>query len=156
MAFSKISFSLVVSGFNFWGRSGKTYLAPGKIRRSEVSTSLCLIASIILPSWFTKITFDLLPISSHTNLISAISPISLVAEKTKIATRSSSGCLISTSLAAERCLRSSIQNIGGTAGFSYLFSVNCTRENPDFIFIKRRFTKPFLRSKSTSSSREGW
>ena len=126
-------------GFNFSGFGGKWYLAPGKIRRSEVSTSLCLSASIILPSLFTKITFVLLPISSHIKRISAMSPISFVVEKTKIATLSSAGCKTSISLAADKYLRSSMQNIGGTAGFSYLFSVNCTLEKPGLALIKRRF-----------------
>ena len=77
-------------------------------------------------------------------------------EKVKVITLSRAGWVMRISFPLKRCFRISIQNMGGFSGFSNLFSVNCTLALPDFILIKSRLTKPFLRNKKTSSSLEGW
>ena len=47
----------------------------------------------------------------------------LMQEKVKVAQRSISGWVTSTSRAPDKCLRSSIQNMGGSGGFSGFASV---------------------------------
>ena len=83
-------------------------------------------------------------------------PISFVASKSRNSARSSPSCLTFVSSAEVRCLRRSIQSIGGFAGFSGGNAVKCILG--EFApALRRSLCAPFLpRKTSTNSSREGW
>ena len=65
--------------------------------------------------------------SSATSRFSATSPISSVQEKVSATQRSSPACSMRTNRPPCRCLRSSMQNMGGFAGFSVAICVRWMR-----------------------------
>ena len=96
------------------------------------------------------------PISSATRRFCTGKPISSVLSKVKTARRSMGGWEISARRAPERCLRSSIQNMGGSGGFSGEAVVRCSRGAVGFATISS-FSRPALPLMSIMRlSRLGW
>ena len=73
---------------------------------------------MMTPSASARMRFDERPISSAMRLFFVSTPSSSRAVSSRTAMRSFSGWVTRSILAPTRCLRSSMQNIGGVSGFS--------------------------------------
>ena len=115
--------------FSFFCASGSSYLMLGSTkRRLLIVRSTRLMASIItLVSRFITIRLLYMPMISQTMLSPSMSPSSLIHSKSRNSTRSQPSCRTPTSLPPPSRLRSSMQNIGGCAGFSGVLTQKLTR-----------------------------
>ena len=96
------------------------------------------------------------PMASRIRRRVTLSPISLLASMTSSASRSMGGCFTSRILPPERYFRRSIQNMGGSAGFSLGRSVSCIR-GQEGLAVRTRRQLPFRpRMWRRTSSRVGW
>ena len=137
-------------------RGGALYSVAGSTSRTrEISSSTRRRLSMILPCSLTRMTLENRPMISATSVRTTESPSSLLARTEKRRMRSSPSCSIASSLPPLRCLRSSIQNIGGCAGFSGAVCVMWTREASAEAENSTRDAPPFVRKEITSVSREG-
>ena len=103
---------------------GRRYSIPGRICRSEdFSLSTRLMLSSIIPSQLIRIMLLYCAMISTASVSLTRLPISFVASKSRNSARSSPSCRTFVSRAAVRCLRSSMQNMGGLSGFSGGYSV---------------------------------
>ena len=107
-------------------------------RRADVEKSMGYRTARIFPSPSVKIRLLYLPMISAISLRSQEKPISSRPSKVRIATRSKPACRTPVSFAPCRCLRSSMQSIGGTAGFSFCASVKQMRGAADPALISSR------------------
>ena len=125
-------------------------------RTGDISQSTRLIASSTVPSASTKMMLLCRPMISTASVSRVRSPNSFTQSKSRYSARSSPGWRSPTSRPPVSRLRSSIQNIGGAAGFSGTRSVKWMRG--EFARAdKYSLRLPCrLRSAITSSSREGW
>ena len=132
------------------------YSMPGSRRRSSSpAKSMRRRQSMIRPSDPTRMTLELRPIISTISAFPAISPISSRDSRSKRSMRSWSGCVTERIRAPTRCLRSSMQNIGGSAGFSIDSVVKCTRAFPVPAAISSLPLPCFPRTERSSRSRSG-
>ena len=153
---SIISDGSVSIAFSFSCFSGSVYTAPGCIILPPASISERRSESIILPSAPTKTRLVCLPISSVTRLNLTRSPISLVPSNKRVTTRSKPLSSTLINRAPDRYFRISIQNIGGSEGFSKVFWVKLILGADGRMLISNRFAPEAERNNNTSSSFEGW
>ena len=116
-----------VSGLILSCTGASRKLHPGSsVRTEDICGPTCLMQSPTVPSGSTKMMFECLPISSVTSCTSMRSPSSLRVSTQMVSTRSSSRWRIETMRPPESRRRSSMQNMGGSGGFTKLCSVSCT------------------------------
>ena len=114
-------------------------------------------ASMIFPSGPRRMTLLYWAMISMAMVSVSLSPSSLVAEKSRKRMRSKPACRMPVSVAPPRRLRSSMQSMGGVAGFSNVAFVRWMRG-----LLARAQSSSLSaprsreRSVSTSSSEEGW
>ena len=129
---------------------------PGSIRRSKLPPkSIRRRQSMIRPSASIRIRFALRPMSSMTSFFCASIPSSSRVSRLKTSMRSPSGWATPVMRAPSRCLRSSMQNMGGSAGFSNEACVRWTRAFPVPTAQRRRSVSPLERSVNSTISRSG-
>ena len=135
---------------------GKRYIMPGSMRRSASPPySMRRRQSMILPSLPTRTRFELRPMSSTASFKFTLSPSSLCDIMSTKSRRSQFGCVSFSILAPTRYLRRSMQNIGGSAGFSKLCCVRAILPLPAPALMSSRRFSPLLRTESKICSRSG-
>ena len=137
--------------------SGSSYLMFGStIRLLLIVRSTRLSESIITPSEFMIMMLLYIPIISTETVIITVSPSSFTHSKSRKSTLSQSIWRTATSFPPPSLLRSSIQNIGGCAGFSGVVVQKFMRGEFALAESKSFLLPPKVRSVKTSSSRFGW
>ena len=117
----RLSSALRVITSGFFCGGGSRYFIPGsRTRSASPPKSMRRRQSIIRPSAPISTRFELRPISSTARRRSTLSPSSLLDVMSTSTRRSHSACSSETILPPTRYLRSSIQNMGGSLGFSKL------------------------------------
>ena len=117
-------------------------MRPGSAARLALSSRpMRRRQSRIRPSGDSRYRLQVRPISSATSVFCTGKPISSVQSKRNDAARSMGGWVISVSFAPRRCLRRSIQNMGGCAGFSGEAAVRCSRGAAG-LAAKSSFSRP--------------
>ena len=96
------------------------------------------------------------PMSSATRTRSTWSPNSPVHWKVRRTSRSMGGCWMLTRRPPDRCLRRSMQNIGGWSGFSGLAPVRWSRGAVGLAAMSSRCRPAEHRSRRMMVSRVGW
>ena len=110
------------------GGSGGTYGTPGKIGRAvDMARSTRRSASSTFPSLPIRMMLLYFPIISAASVSCTVSPSSFTHSKSRYSARSAPCCRTAISLPPARCLRSSMQNIGGCGGFSARSAVSWMR-----------------------------
>ena len=100
-------------------------------------------------------TLDARPISSTTRERAHSTPSSSRPVRESTTMRSHSGCVTESILAPVRCLRMSMQNIGGLSGFSYFSSVKFRRAPEPAADMSSRFAPCRVYTESSSESLAG-
>ena len=132
-------------------------MRPGNAARLALSSSpMRRRQSRMRPSGPSRYRLQVRPISSATSRFCTGKPISSVQSKVNVAARSMGGWVISASFAPMRCLRRSIQNMGGSAGFSGEAVVRCSRGAVG-LAAKSSFSRPSRQRRCRIKvSRLGW